>query len=315
VETVLPETDDDAVRILTIHGAKGLEFPIAIVSGMTTRAQTRRAGVQLRFPHDRDTYALRISARVTTEEFERYEPIDEQMDFHEKLRLLYVAMTRARDHLVVSVHRSAREPSGERPTWTHAQLVWAAAASQGGWVELGPPASPRAVMPQTTTTEPPGAVLGWAEWLAARDEALAHGSRRRVRAATTIAREAATRTAAAPDPGLRKDARDLDLPPWNKGRYGTAIGRAVHAVLQTVDLATGAGIDDTAAAQAAAEGIIGREHEIGSYARAALSTPTVREAVARCVFLFLAADRAEERVVSDLPRAIAEVRALLAASS
>ena len=96
VETVLPETDDDAVRILTIHGAKGLEFPIAIVSGMTTKASNRKAGVQLVFPHDRDTYALRISSRVVTEEFERYQPIDEQMDFHEKLRLLYVALTRAR---------------------------------------------------------------------------------------------------------------------------------------------------------------------------------------------------------------------------
>ena len=41
VETVLPETDDDAVRILTIHGAKGLEFPITIVSGMTTKAAGR----------------------------------------------------------------------------------------------------------------------------------------------------------------------------------------------------------------------------------------------------------------------------------
>jgi ATP-dependent exoDNAse (exonuclease V) beta subunit len=50
-----------------------------------------------------------------------------------------------------------------------------------------------------------------------------------------------------------------------------------------------------------------------SYALA-LETAT-GEPVARCVFLFLAADRAEERVVSDLPRAIAEVRALLAASS
>ena len=39
-EALLPETDDDAVRILTIHGAKGLEFPIAIVSGMT-RARRR----------------------------------------------------------------------------------------------------------------------------------------------------------------------------------------------------------------------------------------------------------------------------------
>src|ERR1700704_5014019 len=100
---------------------------------MTTRAQSRTAGVQLRFPHDRDTYALRVSARVTTEEFVRYAPIDEQMDFHEKLRLLYVATTRARDHLVVSVHRPAKEPGVDRTTWTHAQLVWHAAADAPEW--------------------------------------------------------------------------------------------------------------------------------------------------------------------------------------
>jgi ATP-dependent helicase/nuclease subunit A len=389
VETVLPETDDDAVRILTIHGAKGLEFPIAIVSGMTTRAQNRRAGVQLRFPHDRDTYALRISARVSTEEFERYEPIDEQMDFHEKLRLLYVAMTRARDHLVVSVHRPAVEPGADRARWTHAQLLWAAAEPAPGWVELdrsrflAPLAAPGAAAPAPES-------LPWVEWLEARDAALAHGTRRRVRAATTIAREAAERAAASGDPGLAKDARDLDLPPWNKGRYGTAIGRAVHAVLQTVDLGTGDGIDDTAAAQGAAEGIVGAEHEIAARARAAISTATVREAVTRgfrremyvaapvgtstlegyvdlvyrgrdglvvvdyktdawqsdddlgakveryrlqgasyalaleiatgetvaeCLFLFLGITGAETRPVSDLRQAIAEVRALLEASS
>ena len=88
------------------------------------------------------------------------------------------------------------------------------------------------------------------------------------------------RSEAAVDPGLHKGPRDLELPPWNKGRYGTALGRAVHAVLQTVDLATGDGLDDTAAAQAAAEGIIGREDAIAARARVALATPTVREAVA-----------------------------------
>ena len=32
-EAILPETDDDAIRIMTIHAAKGLEFPITVVSG------------------------------------------------------------------------------------------------------------------------------------------------------------------------------------------------------------------------------------------------------------------------------------------
>jgi ATP-dependent exoDNAse (exonuclease V) beta subunit len=391
VETVLPETDDDAVRILTIHGAKGLEFPVTIVSGMTTQAKTRKEGVQLRFPHDSDTYALRISARVTTEEFERYEPIDEQMDFHEKLRLLYVAMTRARDHLVVSVHRSSREPGGERTTWTHAQLVWAAAAASApGWVAL-PGARRDAPAAAPAVADVADAPLPWAAWLAARDDAIARGARRRVQSATAIAR-AAGEALAARDPGLAKGARDLELPPWNKGRYGTAVGRAVHAVLQTVDLDTGAGLDDTAAAQAAAEGIIGREGAVATRARAALTTRTVREAVAHgfrremyvaapvvdpsgaattlegyvdlvyrrsdglvvvdyktdawrdeadldakvaryrlqgasyavalelatgepvaeCVFVFLGEGEARERAVSDLPQAMAEVRALLA---
>jgi ATP-dependent helicase/nuclease subunit A len=114
------------------------------------------------------------------------------------------------------------------------------------------------------------------DWHAEREAALARGSQSRVRAATAIAKEAA----AARDPGLQKDARDLELPPWNKGRYGTAIGRAVHAVLQTIDLRTGDGIVDTARAQAAAEGVLGREDDIVALARAALSSATVGEAVA-----------------------------------
>src|SRR6185295_16414465 len=58
------------------------------------------------------------------------------------------------------------------------------------------------------------------------------------------------------DPGLAKGPRDLELAPWHKGRYGTAIGRAVHGVLQTVDLVTGAGLDDAVAAQTLAEGVV-----------------------------------------------------------
>jgi ATP-dependent exoDNAse (exonuclease V) beta subunit len=284
VETVLPETDDDAVRILTIHGAKGLEFPITIVSGMTTKALPPRNGVQLIFPHDTTDYALRLSSKLATEEFVRYQPIDEQMDFHEKLRLLYVSATRAQDHLVLSVHRPVGEVDPDHPEkWTHAQLLWDAAQEADGWAPFARGAVAAATASERVPITPPPA---WAEWRRELDAALAAASRPRVRAATAIAKEAAEVAAAAraahaaSDPGLDKDARDLELPPWNKGRYGTAVGRAVHAVLQTVDLATGEGIDATSAAQAAAEGVIGHEDVIAARARAALGTEVVRLALA-----------------------------------
>jgi ATP-dependent helicase/nuclease subunit A len=58
------------------------------------------------------------------------------------------------------------------------------------------------------------------------------------------------------------------------------VGRAVHAVLQSIDLATGAGLDATARAQALAEGIPQREAEVRALARSALQAPTIRNAVA-----------------------------------
>ncbi|MEP6295872.1 MAG: UvrD-helicase domain-containing protein, partial [Ilumatobacter sp.] len=46
-EPMLPETDDEALQILTVHGSKGLEFPITILSGMTTQAGGNRGGVSV----------------------------------------------------------------------------------------------------------------------------------------------------------------------------------------------------------------------------------------------------------------------------
>ena len=286
-ETVLPETDDDAVRILTVHASKGLQFPITIVSGMTTATQRRRPGLRVVFPHDSNGYGIRVRSDLTTEEFDRYVPLDEQMDFHEKLRLLYVACTRAVDHLVVSCHRRVRSKPPEDPsTMTSAELLWDASQRDETW--QSPARVPRRHEGPARPAAP--AVPDREAWAAARDAALAAASRPRVTSATAVAAAAPPSPApieqlafgdvGASDarPGIAKEPRDLDLPPWIKGRYGTAVGRAVHGVLQMVDLAGDGGIDAIARAQAAAEGIDDQHEVVAALVASALRSPIVIEA-------------------------------------
>jgi ATP-dependent exoDNAse (exonuclease V) beta subunit len=277
-EAILPESDDDAVRIMTIHSAKGLEFPVTIVSGMSTVPQGRPAPAQVVFPPARDgmgRVGYKFGKNVTTLEYAEWAPIDEQMSFHERIRLLYVACTRARDHLVVSLHRKehAKEPGRFRRT--NAELLL---AGMGDLVDTLPDAGrPTDALP-LVVLEPPGPPPPQAEWAAERDAALARASRPTAVAATALTDEGRPDSEAEPDPGLEKRPRDLDLPPWLKGRYGTAVGRAVHGVLQTVDLGSGVGLDDALAAQCEAEAVPDRVDDVRRLAVAAIGSPSVQEA-------------------------------------
>ena len=277
-ETILPETDDDSVRIMTIHGSKGLEFPVVILSGMSTAARTDRGRVQVSFPPGA-AMGLRIGRDLATPEFEDFKPVDEQMSHHERLRLLYVACTRARDHLAVSVHRKVRRrPADEERKLTSAELVAEASndaphAEVLGAVPAASPVQDRLPLPPDLPPLPP-----FEAWAADRHDALERAARWVTVGATDVELPADVELDEEAAAGVGKEPRDLDLAPWLKGRYGTSIGRAVHAVLQTVDLATGGGLRAAAAAQAAAEGVIGREGDVEQLARAALSAPSVREA-------------------------------------
>ena len=275
-ETVLPETDDDSVRILTIHGAKGLEFPIVVVSGLTTRLRQPTRGPTIAFPPGRSP-AVRLKAGVHSDGFEQWQPIDEQMDYHERIRLLYVACTRARDHLVVSLHRTA----DVKPGVTAASALADAGAAEVAHVlhaEFGfgrtQPTRP-ATRPDPTPTAmvpPPDRDA----WLAERNRVLARASQPEAVSATTLARTMPN----ADDPGLAKAESDLEGPARSKGRYGTAMGRAIHSVLQMVDLATGEGVEDLARAQAEAEGVGSKTERVTSLARIGLSTAVARAAAA-----------------------------------
>ena len=278
-ESILPETDDDAVRIMTIHAAKGLEFPITIVSGMSTAPMRRAALAEVVFPSGGGV-GYRFGKHVSTDEYEEQKPIDEQMDYHERMRLLYVACTRARDHLVVSLHRKARAGSPAANKRTNAELL---RDGMGALLDDVPDAVDSTAAALTVpAVAPPAPLPSLTEWARERDAALALATRPTAIAATALTDEGAPDPGGDLDAGLQKRPRDLDLPPWLKGRYGTAIGRAVHGTLQTDrprDRATTSTRPSPRSARPKRSPTGPRR--CASLVMAALESPSVREAAAR----------------------------------
>jgi ATP-dependent exoDNAse (exonuclease V) beta subunit len=262
-EGVVPEADDDAVRILTVHGAKGLEFPVVLLTGLNRLASNGGGGGRVLWSANGVPEAK--AGRFQTPGFAAVAEHEKDMDRHEQLRLLYVAATRARDHLIVSLYRKAGDRSQA------AEVARAIADAPELWRRLDPPF---ALLAQSAVTPPrsePDAAGRRREWSAEREARIAGLRRAPVRAATNINGLA--------DGGGGDLEPDPEAPPWRRGRAGTSIGRAVHAVLQSVDLATGEGAAEIARAQAAAEGVDSQAGEIERLVRAALASPAVRQAV------------------------------------
>ena len=95
----------DEVRVMTVHGAKGLEAPIVILADTTTPPQGFHPPRLLQLPAgrapdaDRCVWAAAKANDVGPMAAAREAALDEARD--EYRRLLYVAMTRAIDRLIV----------------------------------------------------------------------------------------------------------------------------------------------------------------------------------------------------------------------
>lgn len=284
-QAVLPETDDEAIRVMTIHASKGLEFPIVILSGMSTVPGGGRAQAQVVFPPGEQA-GYRFASQVTTQEYEAWKPLDEQMDHDERIRLLYVACTRARDHLVVSLTRKEHANPPRIDRRTSAEVL---VDGMGDLLEELPDAPSEPTVPPApkVPSQPLSSLMPFEQWQAEREEALRRSSVPQAVAATAVGTrhaasgEAGHANAPEVDAGLEKDFADLDHPPWMKGRYGSALGRAVHGVLQSIDLDSGDDLAGAAAAQCEAESIPERTAEVIRLVGYALSSPSVREAASR----------------------------------
>jgi ATP-dependent helicase/nuclease subunit A len=102
------ETDEDAIHIQTIHGAKGLEYPIVLLGGLGSNGRGHHGGVELIVDQTTGRLACRAAKGWQTPDFADAQARENRMAQAESVRLLYVASTRARDHLVLSLFRGNR---------------------------------------------------------------------------------------------------------------------------------------------------------------------------------------------------------------
>ncbi|TMB18502.1 MAG: ATP-dependent deoxyribonuclease subunit A [Deltaproteobacteria bacterium] len=92
------EEGTEGVRMMTVHGAKGLEFPVVILADLTCK---ETSGEPRRWADpDRGLCVLRI-AGCTPPELQEHAAEEMAREGEEATRVLYVAATRARDLLVV----------------------------------------------------------------------------------------------------------------------------------------------------------------------------------------------------------------------
>lgn len=113
-ESPTVEEGDNVVRIMSIHAAKGLEFPVVIIPDLGRK--TGGGTDPLLLQRVKGTFAVSVgkagqSWPVQTKNYEDMERDNVRRDDAERLRVLYVAMTRAKDVLVLPIFSEMPESS------------------------------------------------------------------------------------------------------------------------------------------------------------------------------------------------------------
>jgi ATP-dependent exoDNAse (exonuclease V) beta subunit len=108
-----PDVDAaDAVQVLTIHSAKGLEFPVVVIAAMHREPSgtpdpicwSASTGLGLKW------FVPGAAERVPDPVMNAFDSLLSERERHEEDRLLYVAMTRAEERLILSWKVGSRAP-------------------------------------------------------------------------------------------------------------------------------------------------------------------------------------------------------------
>ena len=116
-----PGSAGNEVRVMTVHGAKGLEAPLVILADATADpARLGRPPIAVSLPGERTPF-LRPTKDELSPPFDAIVEAQKARDMEEHLRLLYVALTRAADRLVISGVAPKPKKDGSDP---RAPMSW-----------------------------------------------------------------------------------------------------------------------------------------------------------------------------------------------
>ncbi|MDQ0733111.1 UvrD-helicase domain-containing protein [Arthrobacter sp. B1I2] len=267
-EAVVPETDVQAVRIMTIHASKGLEFPMVILAGTGSGPNNQKAAALW----DQDSQVqVHFIRDIRSAGYGAAEGVEDLFGEAERIRLLYVACTRAESHLVVSHYVNARNSLG--------QFLRDADTASAPDLDI-----PEEMPLQAGASHKVLPVEAFDAWQQRRDTWQKNSA---IASATSVT---ATAKGAGDLAGLESDGwprfmsieEDGTLPSFAPpgGEHGQEFGTALHRLLELSDLREASNFDELAERIASASGLSDPEG-LAERARSALRSAPVQRAADR----------------------------------
>lgn len=100
----LAYADNDSVRIMSVHASKGLEFPVVIFMGTGVAFRADYPPIQINKEHGIAIYNFDTESRTKERgaEYLALSLIADKESMEEELRVMYIALTRAKEHLIIT---------------------------------------------------------------------------------------------------------------------------------------------------------------------------------------------------------------------